>query len=97
MVVALGVQGAVHQQVRIVRSERLALLACLALHHGAAQHQVGRDHGLAQYPLDEKLLGALVEGLPPCAGIALGVDRLAMLVLGAASIGDVNAFTTAEL
>ncbi len=56
-----------------------------------------RDRGLAQYPLDEKLLAALVEGLPPCAGIALGVDRLAMLVLGAATIGDVNAFTTAEL
>ena len=56
-----------------------------------------RDRGLAQYPLDEKLLAALGEGLPPCAGIALGVDRLAMLVLGAASIGDVNAFTTSEL
>ncbi|HUQ05749.1 MAG TPA: EF-P lysine aminoacylase EpmA [Kofleriaceae bacterium] len=56
-----------------------------------------RDRGLAQYPLDEKLLAALVEGLPPCAGIALGVDRLAMLVLGAAGIGDVNAFATAEL
>ncbi|MBZ0231236.1 MAG: EF-P lysine aminoacylase GenX [Deltaproteobacteria bacterium] len=56
-----------------------------------------RDRGLATYPLDEKLLAALDEGLPPCAGIALGVDRLAMLVLGAATIGDVNAFTTAEL
>jgi lysyl-tRNA synthetase class 2 len=56
-----------------------------------------RDRGVAQYPLDEKLLAALAEGLPPCAGIALGVDRLAMLVLGAGTIGDVNAFTTAEL
>ncbi len=56
-----------------------------------------RDRGLPQYPVDEKLLAALAEGLPPCAGIALGVDRLAMLVLGAATIGDVNAFTTSEL
>lgn len=55
-----------------------------------------RDRGLPAYPTDEKLLAALEEGLPPCAGIALGVDRLAMLVLGAAHIGDVVAFTTAE-
>jgi lysyl-tRNA synthetase class 2 len=56
-----------------------------------------RDRGLPVYPVDEKLLAALDEGLPPCAGIALGVDRLAMVVLGAATIGEVNAFTTAEL
>lgn len=55
-----------------------------------------KDRGLPLYPVDEKLLAALDEGLPPSAGIALGVDRLAMLVLGAASIGDVVAFTTAE-
>lgn len=55
-----------------------------------------RERGRPLYPLDEKLLAALDEGLPPCAGIALGVDRLAMLVLGAASIGQVVAFTTAE-
>lgn len=56
-----------------------------------------RVRGLPQYTIDEKLLAALGEGLPPCAGIALGVDRLAMLVVGAASIRDVIAFTSAEL
>ena len=56
-----------------------------------------RVRGLPQYPIDEKLLSALAEGLPPCAGIALGVDRLAMLVLGAASIREVVAFTDAEV
>lgn len=56
-----------------------------------------RARGLPQYPIDEKLLAALAEGLPPCAGIALGVDRLAMLVLGAASIRDVIAFAADEL
>ena len=55
-----------------------------------------RARGLPVYPLDEKLLAALVEGLPPCAGIALGVDRLVMLALGAATIGEVATFTTAE-
>lgn len=53
--------------------------------------------GLPQYPVDEKLLAALAEGLPPCGGIALGVDRLVMLVTGARHIRDVLAFTADEL
>lgn len=56
-----------------------------------------RARSLPQYPIDEKLLSALAEGLPPSAGIALGVDRLAMLVLGAGTIGDVLAFANREL
>jgi lysyl-tRNA synthetase class 2 len=52
---------------------------------------------LPQYPVDEKLLAALDEGLPPCGGIALGVDRLVMLVTGARHIRDVLAFTADEL
>jgi lysyl-tRNA synthetase class 2 len=53
--------------------------------------------GLPRYPVDEKLLAALAEGLPPCGGIALGVDRLVMLVTGARHIRDVLAFTADEL
>ena len=45
-------------------------------------------HGSA-YPVDEDFLAALDSGLPECAGIALGVDRLAMLATGAAHIDDV--------
>jgi lysyl-tRNA synthetase class 2 len=43
------------------------------------------------YPVDEALLAAL-PGMPPTAGIALGFDRLVMLVLGAADIREVVAF-----
>jgi lysyl-tRNA synthetase class 2 len=56
-----------------------------------------RERGRAIYPIDEKLIAALTEGLPPSAGVALGVDRLIMLVLGADHIRDVLAFTTDEL
>jgi elongation factor P--(R)-beta-lysine ligase len=41
------------------------------------------------YPLDEDFLDALTTGLPACAGIAIGVDRLVMLLLGADKIDDI--------
>ncbi|HEX4422160.1 MAG TPA: EF-P lysine aminoacylase EpmA [Kofleriaceae bacterium] len=56
-----------------------------------------RARGRAVYPIDDKLIAALAEGLPPSAGIALGFDRLVMLATGAAAIGDVLAFTAPEL
>ena len=40
------------------------------------------------WQMDEDLLAALAT-MPPCAGIAVGFDRLAMLATGAARIGDV--------
>jgi elongation factor P--(R)-beta-lysine ligase len=41
------------------------------------------------YPIDEDFLAALKHGLPPCAGIALGFDRLVMLATGADDIEEV--------
>jgi len=37
----------------------------------------------------EQLLGALKQGLPECSGVALGVDRLLMLMLGSSHIKEV--------
>jgi lysyl-tRNA synthetase class 2 len=39
-------------------------------------------------PVDPGFLAALRRGLPPCAGAALGVDRLVMLLLGKDDIAD---------
>ena len=45
--------------------------------------------GKSPLPIDEFLLGALEAGLPPCAGVALGFDRLVMLALGCNYIQDI--------
>ncbi|MGH2461161.1 MAG: EF-P lysine aminoacylase EpmA [Chloroflexota bacterium] len=53
--------------------------------------------GKALYELDEDFLAALAVGIPPSAGIALGVDRLAMLFADVASIHEVLWFSADEL
>ena len=47
-------------------------------------------------PRDDRLLAALGAGLPDCAGVALGVDRLLMAMLGTDRIADVLAFDFAR-
>ena len=47
-------------------------------------------------PLDENLLAALSHGLPQCSGVALGLDRLLMLICGVEEIGGVLAFPVAR-
>ncbi|MGH8508152.1 MAG: EF-P lysine aminoacylase EpmA [Gammaproteobacteria bacterium] len=51
-----------------------------------------RRSGASGMPIDERLLNALAHGLPPCAGCALGFDRLVMLAAGVQDIQDVLAF-----
>jgi lysyl-tRNA synthetase class 2 len=48
--------------------------------------------GYPQVAIDQRFLAALEHGLPPCAGVALGVDRLLMLATASASISEVLAF-----
>ena len=57
-----------------------------------ADREKRRQRRLPLYPLPEAFLQALDQGLPECAGAALGVDRLAMLQTDARDIREVVAF-----
>ncbi|MES2998490.1 MAG: EF-P lysine aminoacylase EpmA [Pseudomonadota bacterium] len=51
-----------------------------------------KEAGNPSVPIDEQLLAALAHGLPDCAGVALGIDRLIMLAAKKDSINEVLAF-----
>jgi len=51
-----------------------------------------REQGREVPPYDRNLVAALAAGLPDCAGVALGLDRLLLLLLGKDSLAEVLAF-----
>jgi elongation factor P--(R)-beta-lysine ligase len=51
-----------------------------------------QQNNLPRVDVDERLLTALEKGLPDCAGVALGIDRLVMLALGCKSIAEAISF-----
>ncbi len=61
-----------------------------------ADNRRRKEHCLPERPLDELLLAAMDAGLPDCAGVALGVDRLLMLALDVDDIRQVLAFDWAR-
>jgi lysyl-tRNA synthetase class 2 len=53
---------------------------------------IRRSNGAATHPIDENFINALHAGLPPCAGVAVGFDRLLMLHEGHNDISAVTNF-----
>ena len=65
------------------------------IHQLETQYRIFRMLGITDEEAQKKfthLLNALQYGAPPHGGLALGVDRMAMLLSGASSIRDVTAF-----
>jgi len=57
-----------------------------------ADQQQRARRGSTDVAIDGRLLQAIEAGLPGCAGVALGFDRVVMLAMGASSIDEVLAF-----
>ena len=55
--------------------------------------EIRQQRGLPAMAVDKAFIAALEHGLPACAGVAMGFDRLAMLGIGAKALSDVTAVT----
>ena len=60
-----------------------------------SDNQTRQDNSKTQIEIDKKFIAALQEGMPECAGVAIGVDRLLMLMLGITDIKKTLTFPNA--
>lgn len=58
-----------------------------------SENEIRQQRGQKIMPIDNKLLSALEAGLPDCSGVALGIDRLLMLLTNAEKMSDVIGFS----
>jgi lysyl-tRNA synthetase class 2 len=56
------------------------------------QSRIRERENAEALPQENRLLAAMDAGLPPCAGVALGVDRLLLVLTRSTSLADVLAF-----
>ncbi len=56
-----------------------------------------QDQGKTDFPIDEDLIEALKSGMPESSGIAVGVDRIIMLVADAPTVSDTIFFPDGEM
>ncbi len=75
------------------------LLSYKELNDPVVQRQLLKEQALKReggneeaHPIDEEFLEAICQGMPPAAGIGIGIDRLVMLFTNAASIRGVLYF-----
>ena len=57
-----------------------------------AETERRRDEGRHTPPIDESFLAALAHGLPGCAGVAVGLDRLLTVAMGLESLSEAMSF-----
>jgi lysyl-tRNA synthetase class 2 len=65
--------------------------------HFARELERRQTEGRQVVSVDEKYVEALAQGIPPGAGMALGIDRLVMVLTGALKLADVQAFGWDEI
>jgi len=71
----------------------------IRIHQPEVQHRVFEALGLSEEEIQEKfghLLRAFRYGVPPHGGIAMGIDRLVMLMAGKDTLRDITAFPKAQ-